>query len=112
MISGASPGARRASRLAGWCHGRRHHRTQREGPSGPTMGHASHHWAGSDAAVWFLRAARGGQQDLANPEQKPSQGQALTALAHNLARVVYDRRQRDPVCDRQQFRHGSGSDVG
>jgi hypothetical protein len=85
---------------------------QRYGPAGPKLGHASLTGAFSEAAVLFLRATPAGQQDLARLENTHRQGQALTVLAHTLARAVYDRLTRDTVFALQQFLNGSGSGAG
>jgi transposase len=61
----------------------------RDGTSGAKMGNASLKWAFSEAAVLFLRANPAGQKVLARLEKKHRQGQALTVLAHTLARAVY-----------------------
>jgi hypothetical protein len=37
---------------------------------------------------------------------KHGKGQALTILAHKLARAVYDMLKRDTVLDRDKFLHG------
>jgi transposase len=61
---------------------------QRSGTSGSTRGHAHLTWAFSEAAVLFLRDHPAAQTLLARLEKKPSQGKALTILAHPLARAV------------------------
>ena len=63
------------------------------------MGHAYLTWAFSEAAGLCWRNNPAGQKYLARIEKKPGQGQALTGLAHTLARAVYDRLQRDTACD-------------
>jgi hypothetical protein len=85
---------------------------KRYGTSGTQIGNASLTWAFSETAVWFLRANPVGQQSLARLEKKSSQGQALTVLAHQLARAVSDRRKRDMVFDRPQCPNGEGSGAG
>jgi Transposase IS116/IS110/IS902 family len=67
---------------------------KRLGTSGKNIGHASRKWALSEAAVLFLRNNEAGQKHLARLAKKHDQGKALTVLAHNLARVVYDMRKR------------------
>jgi hypothetical protein len=81
---------------------------QRDGTAGPKLGHAALPWAVAEAAGLFLRAKPVGQQDRARLEKKPSTGKALTVLAHQLARAVSDRLQRDTVFARQQCLHGYG----
>jgi transposase len=76
---------------------------QREGTSGQQSGHADLTWACSDAAVRFLRTTPAGQKDRARFEQKPSQGKALTVLAHQWARAVYDLVKRDTAFALDQF---------
>jgi hypothetical protein len=61
---------------------------KRSGTSGTKSGHVSLTWAFSEAAVFFLRTNPQGQTYLARVEKKHGQGQALTVLAHTLARAV------------------------
>src|SRR5215475_4880913 len=68
---------------------------KRDGTAGTKSGQASLQWAFSAAAVLFLRNHRAGQKWLARLEQTPGTGQALTGLAHQLARAVYSRLQRE-----------------
>jgi len=56
--------------------------------------------------VLFLRNNPPGQQYLARLEHKHGKGNALTILAHKLARAAYYRLKRDPVFDRGKFLHG------
>jgi hypothetical protein len=72
---------------------------QRWGTSGANIGHAPLTWAFAAAAVLCLRHNPQGQQLLARLEKKPAKGTALTMLAHQLARAVYDMRKRKPACD-------------
>jgi hypothetical protein len=81
-------------------------------PSGAQGGQASLTWAVSNAAVLVLRTKPPGPQDLARFERTHGQGQALTVLAHQLARAVDDRRTRDTGCDRPKVLTGSGSGAG
>lgn len=85
---------------------------KRSGTSGTKIGNASLQWAFSEAAVWFLRANPAGQKYLSRLEQKHGKGKALTVLAHQLARAVYDMLKRHTACDRHTFLHGSRSGVG
>jgi transposase len=79
---------------------------KRHGPSGTTSGKASLKWACSEAAGLFLRATPAGQKCLTRLANKPSQGKALTVLAHQLARAVYDMFQRKTAFDRPTFLRG------
>ena len=76
---------------------------QRSGTAGTKSGHASRKWACSDAAVFCLRQTPPGQKWLGRLENHPGQGQALTGLAHTLARAVSDRLTRDRALDLQPF---------
>jgi hypothetical protein len=78
----------------------------RDGTSGAKSGNAPLKWAFSEAAVLFLRDHPAGQQYLARLEQPHGQGQALTVLAHQGARAVYDRLKRQTACDRGKFLNG------
>jgi transposase len=62
---------------------------KRYGTAGKKLGNAYLTWAFSEAAVLVLRNNAQGQKYLAGLEKKPGQGQALTILAHTLARAVY-----------------------
>jgi hypothetical protein len=53
-----------------------------------------------------LRSNAAGQKYLARLEQKHGQGKALTVLAHQLARAVYDLLKRRTAFDMQTFLHG------
>jgi transposase len=62
---------------------------KREGTGGNKIGNADLQWAFSEAAVLFLRDHPRGQNYLTRLEKKHGKGQALTILAHHLARAVY-----------------------
>jgi transposase len=79
---------------------------KRSGTSGTTLGNAYLQWAFSEAAVLCLRNHPAGQKYLARLEKKHGKGQALTVLAHKLARAVYDMFQRGTACDRDKVLHG------
>jgi transposase len=64
---------------------------KRSGTSGSKLGKAPLTWAFAAAAVFFLRENPAAQQCLARLEHNHSTGNALTILAHPLARAVYDR---------------------
>jgi hypothetical protein len=56
-----------------------------------------------EAAVLCLRANPKGQTYLARLANKPGQGNALTGLAHKLARAVYSMRHRKTAVDMEKF---------
>jgi transposase len=85
---------------------------KRDGTSGTKIGHAYLKWAFSEAAVLFLRDHPRGQNYLARLEKKPGQGKALTILAHQLARAVYDMCTRETAFDMRTFLPESWSGVG
>lgn len=78
---------------------------KRYGAAATKMGNAYLKWACSEAAVLFLRGNPAGQQDLARVENTHGKGNALTVLAHKLARAVYDMWRRDTVFDLEKFLH-------
>jgi transposase len=80
--------------------------------SGAKIGNTYLKWAFSDAAGLLLRTNPAAQQDLARLEPKHGQGNALTILAHKLARAVYDRLTRARAWYGKQFLTGSGSGAG
>ena len=85
---------------------------KRSGTSGAKIGHAHLKWAFSEAAVLCLRAHPAAQKLLARLEQKHGKGKALTILAHQLARAVYDMVKRQTAFDLHQFLHAEGRGVG
>jgi len=84
----------------------------RDGTAGTTMGHADRTGAVADAAVLVLRDYPAGPKDLARLEPKHGQGQALTVLAHKLARAGSDLLQRGGVFELDTVRPGYGSGAG
>jgi transposase len=76
---------------------------QRLGTSGQKLGNAHRTWAFSEAAILFLRNKPQGQKYLIRLEKKPDKGQALTILAHTLARAVYAMRKRKTAFDMDIF---------
>lgn len=76
---------------------------KRLGTSGATIGNAHLKWAFSEAAVLFLRDHPAAQKSLARLERKHGKGKALTILAQQLARAVYDMLKRKVACDTDQF---------
>ena len=69
-------------------------------------------WAFSEAAVLCLRNNPAGQKYLARLEKKHGKGKALTVLAHQLARAVYDMLKRDVVFDLAHLSPESGRGAG
>jgi transposase len=63
---------------------------KRSGTAGAERGQASLTWACSDAAVLVLRDHPAGQTSLPRWAKQPGRGQALTLLAQQLGRAVYD----------------------
>jgi transposase len=84
---------------------------KRYGTSGTKIGHAYLQWAFSEAAVLLLRNNAKGQLLLARLDKRHGKGKALTILAHELARAVYDMLRRDTVFARDKFLT-SGSRAG
>jgi transposase len=76
---------------------------QRYSTAGTKSGKASRKWAFSAAAGLCLRNHPQGQQYLARLEQQHGKGQALTGLAHTLARAVYHLLKRDRACALPHF---------
>jgi len=83
----------------------------RWGTSGKKSGNAHLTWAFSEAAALFLRNHPAGQHSVARLEKNHGHGKALTRLAHQLARAVYDMLKRQTACDMEQGLHGEGSSV-
>jgi transposase len=79
---------------------------KRYGSSGTKIGNAYLQWAFSEAAVLLLRDHPAGQQSLTRLEKKHGQGKALTVLARQLARAVYDMLTRHQAFDMQKFLQG------
>jgi transposase len=76
---------------------------KRLGTSGTKIGHAHLKWAFSEAAVLCLRDHPPAQTYLARLEKTHDNGTALTVLAHQVARAVYDMRKRHVAFDKAQF---------
>ena len=76
---------------------------KRLGTSGTEIGNAHLTWAFSEAAVLCLRDHPPAQQYLARLEKTHDKGKALTELAHQLARAVYDLCKRPVAFDKAQF---------
>jgi transposase len=77
----------------------------RDGTSGKKIGNASLTWAFSEAAVLFLRHNPTGQKYLARLVKQHGKGKALTVLAPQVARAVYDMCKRDTAFDLDKFLH-------
>jgi transposase len=84
----------------------------RLGPSGQDIGNAHRKWAFSEAATLCLCHNPHGQQLLTRWERQHGQGNALTILAHKLARAVYDMLTRNTACDMASFRRAYRSSAG
>jgi transposase len=76
---------------------------KRLGTSGKQIGNAHRKWALSEAAMVFLRNNPNGQKLLARLEKKHGTGKALTILAQQLARAVYDMLKRKTAFDMETF---------
>jgi hypothetical protein len=85
---------------------------KRHGPSGTNIGHAPRTWAFSEAAVFCLRAHPAGHKLRARLANQHGQGKALTIVAHQLARAVYDMVQRQTAFHLHTFCSRSGRGVG
>jgi Transposase IS116/IS110/IS902 family len=85
---------------------------QRSGTSGANIGNAHRTWAFSEAAVFCVREHPAGQKFLAKLEKKPSQGKALTIVAHTWARAVYAMLKRTTAFDMHTFLQAYGRGVG
>ena len=85
---------------------------KRYGTSGTTIGKAPLQWAFAAAAVLCLRDHPAAQQYLARIEKTQDKGTALTILAQQLARAVYDRLTRQVAFKRETCfqREGRGAD--
>jgi transposase len=79
---------------------------KRDGTSGAKIGHAYLAGAFSEAAVLFLRNNPAGQKYVARLENKHGKGNALTSLAHKLARAVYYMLRRETAFDLPKFLNG------
>jgi hypothetical protein len=76
---------------------------KRLGTSGTKIGNAHRKWAFSEAAVVCLRDHPPAQTYLAQLEKTHDNGTALTVLAHQVARAVYDMRKRHVAFEKAQF---------
>ena len=76
---------------------------KRLGTSGAKIGNAHLTWAFSEAAVLCLRDHPAAQKYLARLEKKHDKGKALTVLAQQLARAVYDMLQHQGAFEREKF---------
>jgi transposase len=76
---------------------------KRYGTAGAKIGNAYLNWAFSEAAVLFLRNNPAGPKYLARLAKRHAKGNALTVLAHQLARAVYYMLRRDTAFDLDKF---------
>lgn len=76
---------------------------RRYGTAGAKLGNASLTWAFSEAAVLFFRNNPAGQNYLTRLAKTHGQGKALTVLAHQRGRAVYDRLKRETVVAMDKF---------
>jgi hypothetical protein len=72
----------------------------RSGTAGANIGKAQLKWAFSDAALVGLRDHPAGQNFLARWAKPHRTGKAVTLVAHQWARAVYDRVKRPTAFDR------------
>lgn len=72
------------------------------GTGGAKMGTVHLKWAFSEAAVLFLRR-REGKTLIAKIKQQPGTGKALSILAHQIGRAVFDILSRGTVCSMEKF---------
>jgi transposase len=82
---------------------------KRDGTSGKKIGHAYRTWAFSEAAVLCLRNNPAGQKSRARLVKNHGQGNALTVLAHKLARAVSDMVKRETAFEMDTFFNASRS---
>ena len=80
---------------------------KRDGIAGTKIGHADLTWAFSEAAVRFLRDHSAGQKYLTRLAKTHGQGNALTRLAQQRGRAVYDMLKRHKAFDMHTFLHES-----
>jgi len=85
---------------------------KRLGTSGKNIGHAHLTWAFSEAAALFLRHNEPGQKYLTRLEKRHDKGKALTILAHQRARAVYDMLKQKTAFDMNIFLQTEGSRAG
>ena len=78
----------------------------RYGTAGAKIGHAYLTWAFSEAAGLFLRDNPAGHTSLTRLENKHGQGNALTRLAQQRGRAVYDMLQRQKAFDMDRLLQG------
>src|SRR6266478_5244287 len=76
---------------------------KRLGTAGKKSGHVHLRWACAEAAVLFLRQNQPGKEYFAKWEHKHGKAQALTVLAHKLARAVYSMLTRAQAFDLNRF---------
>jgi transposase len=85
---------------------------KRLGTSGKNIGNAPLKWAFAEAATWCRRLKPNGQKLLTRLAKTHGQGKALTILAHQRARAVYDMLKRHTAFDMAIFLRASRSSAG
>jgi hypothetical protein len=85
---------------------------KRDSPSGTKLGNAALKWAFAEAAVLCVRDNPAGPKQLARLAKQHGKGQALTMLAHRVARTVYDLRTRAQACEMSMCIPGSWRGAG
>jgi transposase len=110
--SGRFPSVQDCASYARLVQGSKESAGKRVGTSGQNIGNAHLKGAFSEAATLFLRNHPNGQTLLTRVENKHGQGKALTILAHQLARAVYDRLRRNTAFDLEIFRRAYRSSAG
>jgi hypothetical protein len=85
---------------------------KRDGTGGTKIGTADLPWAFSEAAVLVVRDHPSGQTYRPRVEKKPGPGQAVTVLAHHVARAVYDRLTRATAFHMDKCLHESRRGAG
>jgi transposase len=76
---------------------------KRLGTSGKKIGNVHLRWAFAEAAVLFLRHNQPGKAYFTTLEHKHGKAKALTVLAHELGRAVYDLLTREQAFDLNRF---------
>jgi transposase len=76
---------------------------KRLGTAGKKSGNGHLRWAVAEAAVLFLRQSQPGKESFATLEHTHGKAQALTVLAHKLARAVYSMLTREHAFALQRF---------
>jgi hypothetical protein len=85
---------------------------KRSGTAGAKIGNAPLTWAFAEAAVLCFRDHPAAQKLRARLAHTHGKGNALTILAHTLARAVYDLLKRQTACDLDTCLQGEGRGAG